>query len=244
MRLVLLGCHAVCVRRGAEGTRWADELTFRVPLRRRRRRRTPHKVISRWLDSFPRFLLCFSSSGLPSRQPTSSATAMVRPLRVAAAQVGRIDRGTPRAAVISRLNALLDQAAERGVKLAVFPETTFSTFFPRYWIEDQAEIASYFEKEPVEGIACCETVKAFFDKAATLGVDVAIGYGEETPDGTRFNTASYVSDRKTVGKYRKVHLPGASSGCSTLSSRLVVRRQALSELTDFLPPHRYLRAVQ
>ncbi|BGP02761.1 hypothetical protein RTG_01687 [Rhodotorula toruloides ATCC 204091] len=133
---------------------------------------------------------------------------MVRPLRVAAAQVGRIDRGTPRAAVISRLNALLDQAAERGVKLAVFPETTFSTFFPRYWIEDQAEIASYFEKEPVEGIACCETVKAFFDKAATLGVDVAIGYGEETPDGTRFNTASYVSDRKTVGKYRKVHLPG------------------------------------
>ncbi|GAA5820309.1 hypothetical protein JCM3770_004041 [Rhodotorula araucariae] len=133
---------------------------------------------------------------------------MVRTLRVAAAQVGRIDRGTPRAAVIRRLNALLDEAAAAKVKLAVFPETAFSTFFPRYWIEDQTEIASYFEKEPAEGIAHCESVKAFFNKAKELGIDVAIGYGEETPDGTRYNTASYVSAGKTVGKYRKVHLPG------------------------------------
>ncbi|GAA5997121.1 uncharacterized protein JCM10292_006223 [Rhodotorula paludigena] len=133
---------------------------------------------------------------------------MVRTLRVAAAQVGRVDRGTPRAAVIARLNALLDQAAAQRVKLAVFPETTFSTFFPRYWIEDQAEISSYFEKEPASGIADCDSVKAFFDKAKALDIDVAIGYGEETPEGTRYNTASYVSSGKTVGKYRKIHLPG------------------------------------
>ncbi|BGP37033.1 hypothetical protein JCM10450v2_000943 [Rhodotorula kratochvilovae] len=133
---------------------------------------------------------------------------MVCTLRVAAAQVGRIDRGTPRATVIARLNALLDQAAAQKVKLAVFPETTFSTFFPRYWIEDQAEISSYFEKEPAEGIAQCESVKAFFDRAKELDIDVAIGYGEETTEGTRYNTASYVSAGKTVGKYRKVHLPG------------------------------------
>lgn len=92
----------------------------------------------------------------------------------------------------------------------MFPETTFSTFFPRYFIEDDAELASYFEKEPIEGIAQCASVKVFFDRAQELGVDVVIGYGEEDPQGKRWNTASYVSAKsgKTVGKYRKIHLPG------------------------------------
>ncbi|GAA6041689.1 hypothetical protein JCM8097_003085 [Rhodosporidiobolus ruineniae] len=133
---------------------------------------------------------------------------MPRILRVAAAQVGRVDIATPRAEVLSRLNALLDQAAAKGVKLAVFPETTFTTFFPRTWRTDAAEISQFFEKEPVEGIAQAESVKSFFDKAKELDIDVAIGYGEETTDGTRYNTASYVSGGKTVGKYRKIHLPG------------------------------------
>jgi len=145
---------------------------------------------------------------------------MVRKLRVAAVQVGRIDRGAPRAGIIARLVALLDQAAAQQVKLAVFPETTFSTFFPRYYIEDDAELSAYFEKEPAEGIAHCETVKAFFDRAKELGVDVAIGYGEEAPDGRRFNSASYVdSTGRTAGKYRKIHLPGPSSSPSSSPSR-------------------------
>mgnify|MGYP003875168757 CR=1 FL=1 len=141
---------------------------------------------------------------------SSTHSPMVRQLRVAAAQVGRIDRGTPREEVIARLNALLEQAAAQKVKLAVFPETTFTTFFPRYWMEDEAEIASYFETEPVEGISHCASVKAFFDKAMELSIDVAIGYGEEASEGRRYNTASYVdSSGRTVGKYRKIHLPGA-----------------------------------
>ncbi|GAA5849673.1 hypothetical protein JCM9279_001975 [Rhodotorula babjevae] len=134
---------------------------------------------------------------------------MVRKLRVAAVQVGRIDRGAPRADIIARLVGLLEQAAAQQVKLAVFPETTFSTFFPRHYIEDDAELSTYFEKEPAEGIAQCESVKAFFDRAKELGVDVAVGYGEEAADGRRFNSASYVdSTGRTAGKYRKIHLPG------------------------------------
>ncbi|KAK4699591.1 N-carbamoyl-D-amino-acid hydrolase, partial [Phenoliferia sp. Uapishka_3] len=135
---------------------------------------------------------------------------MPRILRVAAAQVGRIDRSTPRASILARLIALLEEAANQKVHIAVFPETTFSTFFPRYFIENEDELASYFEKEPVEGISQCGSVKTFFDKARELGVDVAIGYGEEDPEGKRWNTASYVSGKsgKTVGKYRKIHLPG------------------------------------
>jgi len=51
---------------------------------------------------------------------------MPRILRVAAAQVGRIDRGTNKQEVVARLVKLLEEAAAKKVKLAVFPETTFS----------------------------------------------------------------------------------------------------------------------
>ncbi|GAA5894958.1 uncharacterized protein JCM6883_002271 [Sporobolomyces salmoneus] len=132
---------------------------------------------------------------------------MPRLLRVAAAQVGRIDRTTPKAEILSRLVALLDQASNQDVKLVVFPETTFSTFFPRYLLDDD-ELEAFFEKESEDGIAQCETVKLFFDKAAELGIDVVVGYGEATPSGERYNSASYVAAGKTVGKYRKIHLPG------------------------------------
>ena len=53
---------------------------------------------------------------------------MTRILRVAAIQVGRIDRGTAKSEVVRRLTALLEDAAQKQVKLAVFPETTFSMY--------------------------------------------------------------------------------------------------------------------
>ncbi|KAK0459009.1 carbon-nitrogen hydrolase [Desarmillaria tabescens] len=135
---------------------------------------------------------------------------MPRPLRVAAAQVGRVDRGTPRAQVVARLVALLEEAAAKSVRLVVFPETTFTTFFPRYLFTDEKELDSYFEVEDTEtGIVNSANVKPFFDKATELGIDVVIGYGEKTPEGTTYNTASYVSSGKVISKYRKVHLPGS-----------------------------------
>lgn len=85
-------------------------------------------------------------------------------------------------------------------------ETTFTTFFPRYYIPDEAELASYFEREdPVKGVTASPNVSAFFAKAKELGLDVQIGYGEDT--GTqRYNTAVYVGGKtgEVLGKYRKV----------------------------------------
>lgn len=48
-------------------------------------------------------------------------------------------------------------------------------------------------------------MKAFFDRARELGVDVQIGYGEDTGEG-RYNTAVYVSGKtgEVLNKYRKV----------------------------------------
>ena len=53
-------------------------------------------------------------------------------------------------------------------------------------------------------------VAAFFAEARRLGVDVQIGYGEDTGSEGRYNTAVYVSgkDGTVLNKYRKVHLPG------------------------------------
>lgn len=156
------------------------------------------------LPSLPSFQLQHSVIPIPPM-------AGPRTLRVAAIQVGAIHRTTTLPEVLGRLSALLEKAASLGVKLAVFPETTLSTFFPRYYITDDAELASFFLKEPVDGISQATTeLKAFFARAKELGVDVEIGYGEETVEGERYNTASYVSAAKgaTIGKYRKVHLPG------------------------------------
>ncbi|GFZ52199.1 hypothetical protein JCM24511_09972 [Saitozyma sp. JCM 24511] len=138
---------------------------------------------------------------------------MPRRIKVAAAQVGAVHRTTPRADVLARLIKLVEQAAEQGVKLAVFPETTFTTFFPRYYIPDETELSTYFELETASTgpITRGTNVKVFFDRARELGVDVQIGYGEDTGEG-RYNTAVYVSGKtgEVLNKYRKVHLPGTT----------------------------------
>lgn len=138
-------------------------------------------------------------------------TNMTRLITVAAAQVGAIDRKALRSSVPDRLIALLEAAASRGGRLVVFPETTFTTFFPRYIIRDEEELDSYFECESADrGVVDSPNVARFFNRAKELGVDVSTGYAEKTPDDTPYNTASYVSGKtgKVLGKYRKIHLPG------------------------------------
>lgn len=55
--------------------------------------------------------------------PSLSLThTMPRRIKVAAAQVGAVHRTTPRAEVLARLIKLVEEAAEQGVKLAVFRE--------------------------------------------------------------------------------------------------------------------------
>lgn len=46
---------------------------------------------------------------------------MARKIKVAAAQVGRVDRGAPRAETLARIIKLVEQAAAEGVKLVVLP---------------------------------------------------------------------------------------------------------------------------
>lgn len=134
---------------------------------------------------------------------------MSRSFVVASAQMGPIAREETRRQAVARLVAMLREAKGRGAELVVFPELCLTTFFPRYVMEDPAEIDAWFEKE----MPGPETAP-LFDEAKRLEVGFYLGYAELVQEEGRtrhFNT-SIVVDRggRIVGKYRKVHLPGHS----------------------------------
>jgi predicted amidohydrolase len=62
---------------------------------------------------------------------------MPRIIRLAACQVGATHRTDRREDTMKRLLDLLDKAAYQGAQLALFPEITFTTFFPRYMLEEE-----------------------------------------------------------------------------------------------------------
>ena len=129
---------------------------------------------------------------------------MTRVVTVGAAQLGPIARSDTRRQVVERLVAHLREARRMGCDLVVFPELALTTFFPRWFMTDQAEIDSFFERE-MPGPA----TQPLFDEAKRLGLGFYLGYAELTPDGRHFNTAILVGkDGAIIGKYRKVHLPG------------------------------------
>ncbi|MGC9368355.1 MAG: N-carbamoyl-D-amino-acid hydrolase [Paracoccaceae bacterium] len=129
---------------------------------------------------------------------------MSRKFIVAGAQLGPIGRDEPRRSAVARMCAMMREAHARGAELVVFPELALTTFFPRWYTEDQAEIDTWFETEMPSG-----AVRPLFELAAELGIGFHLGYAELTPEGRHFNTAILVSpEGQIVGKYRKIHLPG------------------------------------
>lgn len=132
---------------------------------------------------------------------------MSRVLTVGAAQLGPIARSETRPQVVERLQALLRRAARQGCDLVVFPELALTTFFPRWFMEDQREVDGFFERE----MPSAQT-RPLFDTAHELGIAFYLGYAElaEHDGRTRHFNTSILVDKSgaIVGKYRKVHLPG------------------------------------
>jgi N-carbamoyl-D-amino-acid hydrolase len=130
-----------------------------------------------------------------------------RIITVGAAQLGPIQRADARPQVVKRLLDLLHQAKAHGCDLVVFPELALTTFFPRWWMTDQAEIDAFFERE----MPGPETLP-LFDEARRLGIGFYLGYAELVIEGRvthRFNTSILVDQAgRIAGKYRKIHLPG------------------------------------
>ena len=134
---------------------------------------------------------------------------MSRFVNVALGQLGPIQRADSRQQVVGRLCALMREAHALGAHLGVFPELALTTFFPRWYIEDEEEINSFFERDMPSG-----ATQPLFDLARELGVGFYLGYAElaqEEGKAVRYNTSILVDRQgQTMGKYRKVHLPGHS----------------------------------
>ncbi len=129
---------------------------------------------------------------------------MTRVVTVGAAQLGPIARADSRADVVDRLLDLLRRGHRAGCDLVAFPELALTTFFPRWWIDDPAELDAFYETE-MPGPA----TRLLFDEAARLGIGFGLGYAELTPDGHRYNTYVLVgADGAPIGRFRKVHIPG------------------------------------
>ena len=71
---------------------------------------------------------------------------MARFVNVAAGQLGPVARSETRTEVVARLMALMRQAHANGCDLIVYPELALTTFFPRWYMADQAEIDFFFER--------------------------------------------------------------------------------------------------
>ena len=114
-------------------------------------------------------------------------------------------RDTTRREVVDRLIVLMREANAEDCGLVVFPELALTTFFPRWYLDDDPqEVDSYYETQ----MPGPETQR-LFDEAKALGIGFYLGYAELTPEGERYNTSVLVDESGSlVGKYRKVHLPG------------------------------------
>ena len=130
-----------------------------------------------------------------------------RVIAIGAAQLGPIARAETRASCVARMIALLRQAHAKSCKLVVFPELALTSFFPRWLIEDERELDSFYETAMPNS-----QVQPLFDEARKLGIGFYLGYAELTVEQgrkRRFNAAVLVDQQgKIVGKYRKIHLPG------------------------------------
>jgi predicted amidohydrolase len=121
--------------------------------------------------------------------------------------MGPIAKSETRKDTVRRLIEMMREAKSRGAELVVFTEMALTTFFPRWLIEDEAELDEYYEASMPS-----PATQPLFDEAKKLGIGFYLGFAELVIEGNRkrrFNAAVLVDKSgKVIGKYRKVHLPG------------------------------------
>ena len=119
---------------------------------------------------------------------------MPRYLKVAAAQMGPNQDGTPREAIVDRMLSLLDAAARDGVELIVYPEMALTTYFPK---RIRTDFDQFFETEMPP-----KALEPLLRRAAAARVAVHVGFCEKA-DGKYFNTALLTDrDGRLCGTFR------------------------------------------
>jgi predicted amidohydrolase len=101
----------------------------------------------------------------------------------------------------------IDEAADNGADLVVFPETSLQGYPPNFRVGDSEEaITRMFEvAEPVPG---GPSVQAIAAKAADRGIHVIYGLTEASDrPGIVYNTMVLTGPDGLIGTFRKVHVP-------------------------------------
>ena len=103
--------------------------------------------------------------------------------------MGPIHKADSRQAVVRRMIDLLDQAKEQKCDLVVYPELALTTFFPRWYMTEQAEVDAWFEREMPNAAS-----RPLFEQAAQYRIGISFGYAELTADGHHFNTSTVCTE--------------------------------------------------
>ena len=128
---------------------------------------------------------------------------MPRYMKVAAAQMGPNNEGTPREAIVERMLVLLEQAARDGVELLVYPEMALTTYFPK---KIRTDVDQFFETEVPP-----KALEPLLRRATAARIAVHVGFCEKA-DGKYFNSALLTDrDGRLCGTFRKIHLPGTKA---------------------------------
>ena len=162
----------------------------------------------------------------------------MRNITIAAAQMGPIQKEENRDQVVNRMIKLMDDAKQSDADLIVYPELAMTTFFPRYYMEDQVEVDLWFESEMPNA-----TTLPLFKKGGNYGMALTFGYAELTHEGNHFNTSIFVDNTGSIiGKYRKVHLPGHSEYAPSRDFQHLEKRYFLPGDLGF-PVYRSMRGI-
>src|SRR5260370_26281928 len=136
---------------------------------------------------------------------------MARQIKVAAAQMGPNNEGTPREEIVERMLALLELAIRDGVEVVAYPEMALTTYFPK---KIRPDFEQFFETEVPP-----KTLQPLLRRAAQARAAVHVGFCEKA-DGSHFNSALLTArDGRLCGTFRKIHLPStkAPDGFAQLS---------------------------
>src|SRR2546422_3380117 len=124
---------------------------------------------------------------------------MPRYIKLAAAQLGPNNEGTPREEIVERMLGLLEQAVQEGVELIAYPEMALTTYFPK---KIRPDFDQFFETEVPP-----KALEPLLRRAAEARIAVHVGFCEKA-GGKYFNTALLTDrDGRLCGSFRKIHLP-------------------------------------
>src|SRR3989441_2166201 len=128
---------------------------------------------------------------------------MPRHIKLAAAQLGPNNEGTPREEIVERMLGLLEQAKQQGVELIAYPEMALTTYFPK---KIRKDFDQFFETEMPP-----KALEPLLRRATEAGIAVHVGFCEKA-GGKYFNTALLTdTGGKLCGTFRKIHLPGTKA---------------------------------